>query len=109
MFALDMWNVHDTTMNNNPHINNLCEGFFNLKGHRKTFPKLVKMLVLYLKINFNQRYMLFFPRNKVTVVLRLGFLASHMAETLIENLRKTSECDVIFVKQRPPNTPRDLV
>ena len=41
---------------------------------------------------------LFFPRNKVTVVLKLALLASHMAETVIENLWKTSECDVIFAK-----------
>ena len=67
-----------------------------LKGHRKRFPKLVKMLVLYIKINFNQRYL--FPRNKVTLVLKLALLASHMAKTLIKNLPKTSECDVIFAK-----------
>ena len=42
-----------------------------------------------------------FPRNKVTVDLKLDLLASHMAEILIENLRKTSECDAIFAKQRP--------
>ena len=53
------------------------------------------MLVLYIKISFNQRY-IFFSRNKVTVILKLALLASHMAETLIENLRKTSECDIIF-------------
>ena len=41
--------------------------FISLKGHRKMFPKLVKMLVLYIKI-------------------------------------KTSECDVIFAKQTPPDT-----
>ena len=71
------------------------------KGHWKRFPKLVEMLVLYIKINFNQRYIKFFLRNKVTLVLKLALLSSHMAETLIENLRKTLECDVIFAKQRP--------
>ena len=35
------------------------------------------------------------------MVLKLAFLGSHMAETLIENLWKTLECDVIFAKQRP--------
>jgi len=59
------------------------------------------MLVLYIKIYFTQRHILFFPRNKVTVVLKLALIASHIAETLIENLPKTSECDVIFAKQRP--------
>jgi len=39
------------------------------------------------------------------VVLKLALLASHMAETLIKNLRKTSECDVVFAKRRPPNSP----
>ena len=34
-------------------------------------------------------YILFFLRNKVIVVLILALLASHMAETLIENLQKT--------------------
>ena len=34
------------------------------------------------------------------MVLKLALLASHMAETLIENLRKTSECDVMFDKHR---------
>ena len=29
-----------------------------LKGQRKRFAKLVKMLVLYIKINFNQRYII---------------------------------------------------
>ena len=52
------------------------------------FLKLVKMLALHIKINFNQRY-IFFPRNKVKVVLKLALLASHVAETLIENIRKT--------------------
>ena len=52
------------------------------------------MSMLFIKINFNQRYSLLFPRNKVTMVLKLALLASHTAETLIENLRKTSECDV---------------
>ena len=44
-----------------------------------------------------------FLRNKVTVVLKLTLLASDMdkfATALIENLRKTSECDVIFDKHR---------
>ena len=36
-----------------------------LKGHRKRFPKLVKMLVLFTKISFSQRYNNFFPRNKL--------------------------------------------
>ena len=49
------------------------------------------MLVLYIKINFNKRYIIFYPRNKVIVVLKLALLASHMAEILIENLWKTSE------------------
>jgi len=59
------------------------------------------MLVLYIKINFNQIYIKLFHRNEVTVVLKLALLSSHMAETLIDNLQKTSECDVIFAKQRP--------
>ena len=54
------------------------------------------MLVLYIKINFNQRDLKCFPRNKVTVVLKLALLASHMAV----NLQKISESDVIFPKQR---------
>ena len=70
------------------------------KGHRKRFPKLIKLFVLYIKINFSQRYIKFFSRNKVTVVLKLALLASHMAELLIENLRKTLECDILFAKQR---------
>ena len=36
--------------------------------------------------------------NKVTVALKLALLASHMATPLIENLRKTSGCDVMFAK-----------
>jgi len=56
------------------------------KGHRKRFIKLVKMLVLYI----DERYSIFFPRNKVTVVLKLALLASHMAKTLIENLRNVT-------------------
>jgi len=55
------------------------------KGHRKRFPKLVKLLVLYIKINFSQRYINIFLEIKL-VVLKLALLASHMAETLIENL-----------------------
>ena len=35
------------------------------------------------------------------MVLKLALLAFHMVETLFENLQKTSECDVIFAKQRP--------
>ena len=35
------------------------------------------------------------------MVLKLALLASHMAETLIQNLRKTLECDVNFANQRP--------
>jgi len=53
------------------------DGWLLFKGHRNRFPKLVKMLVLYIKINFNHRYIWFFPRNKVTVVLKLALLASH--------------------------------
>jgi len=34
------------------------------------------------------------------MVLKLPLLASHMAVTLIDNLRKTLQCDVIFAKQR---------
>ena len=82
---------------------------YDVNGQWERFPKLIKMLVLYIKINFNQSYINFFPRNKATVVLNLALLASHVAETLIENLRKTSEYDVIFAKQRPPNTPHGLV
>jgi len=41
-----------------------------------------------------------FSINKVTVLLKLTLLASNMATTLIEILRKTSECDVTFDKQR---------
>ena len=36
------------------------------------------------------------------MVLKLALLASHMAKTLIENLQKTSECDVILVNKDPP-------
>ena len=78
----------------------VCKYMFT--GHRKRFPKLVKLLNI--KINFNQWYILFFPRNKVTVVLKLTLLAFHMNKyviALIANLWKTSECDVIFAKQRP--------
>ena len=40
------------------------------------------------------------------MVLKLALLASHIPETLIENLWKTlDEYDVIFVKQRP-QTPQ---
>jgi len=35
------------------------------------------------------------------VVLKLTLIASQMAKTLIENFWITSECDVIFAKQRP--------
>jgi len=44
-----------------------------------------------------------FARNKDTMVLKLALLASQMDKygtALIENLRKTSECDVIFDKHR---------
>ena len=58
------------------------------------------LVLLYIKINFNQRYIKFFPRNNVAVVLKLALLASHIATTLIKNLQKTSECDVIFAKHR---------
>jgi len=37
-----------------------------IKGHRERFPKLVKMSVLFIKINFSQRYILIFSRNKVS-------------------------------------------
>jgi len=70
-----------------------------VKGHRKGFPKLVKMWVLYIsEIYFN-----YFPRNKASVVLKLSLLTSHMdkyATALIESLRNTSECDVMFDKYR---------
>ena len=36
-----------------------------LEGHRKRFPKLVKMLVLYIKINFSPRYINFFLEIKL--------------------------------------------
>jgi len=61
------------------------------------------MSVLFAKINFNQRYIYIFPINKVTMILKLALLPSHIdkcATGLIENLRKTSECDVIFDKTR---------
>jgi len=35
------------------------------------------------------------------VVLKFAWLASHMTETLMDNLWKTLECDIIFAKQRP--------
>jgi len=54
---------------------------------RKRFPKLAKILVLFIKINFNQN---FFPINKNTVVLKLALLASHMATTWFENLRNVT-------------------
>jgi len=44
-----------------------------------------------------------FPRNKVTVILKLILLASHIdkyATALINNLQKTSEYDVMFDKHR---------
>jgi len=51
---------------------------FIIKGHKKMSPKLVKMSVLNIKINFSQRCILMFPRNKITVVLELALLASQM-------------------------------
>jgi len=42
------------------------------------------------------------------MVLNLALPASQMAETLIENLGKSSECDVIFAKQVPQTPPLDL-
>ena len=71
------------------------------KGHGKKSPKLVKMSVLFIKINFSQRYVLFSPRNKVIVVLKLALLQSRMDKyttALIGNLQKNSECAVIFDK-----------
>ena len=61
-----------------------------VKGHGKRFPELVKMLVLYIKINFNQRYIIFFLRNEVTVVLKRALLASNMVETLMKKLRNVT-------------------
>jgi len=59
------------------------------------------MSVLFIKINFNQGYILILPRSKVTVVTLFTLLASHMPHTaFLKNLRKTSECDVIFDKHR---------
>ena len=55
------------------------------------------MSVLYIKIKE------IFSRNKVTMDLKFALLASHIdkyATALIDNLRKTSECDVIFDKHR---------
>ncbi len=58
--------------------------------------------MLIIIINFSQRYFYFFPRNKVTVVLKLALLASNTdkyAVALVGNLRENPECDVIFDKQ----------
>ena len=55
-----------------------------VKGHRKRFPKLVKMLGV---IYYNQFQLeIFFHRNKVVMVSK----APHMAETLIKNLRNVT-------------------
>ena len=54
-------------------------------------------------ISVREIYYIFPPRNKATVVLKLALLAYYMEKyvtALIKNLRKTSECDVIFDKQR---------
>ena len=57
-----------------------------IKGHRKRFPKLVKMLVLHIQINFNHKYIKNVPIHKITVVFKLALLVSHIVETLDENL-----------------------
>ena len=74
-------------------------GILILKVTGKGFPNQSKCQSYLLK-SFSVRDKNIFPRNKVTVVLKLGLLASHMATALIENLWKSSECDVMFVKQR---------
>jgi len=60
----------------------------SLKGHWK---RSVKMSVLFIKSNFSHRF--FFSRNKVTEVLKLALLASHIdkyATALIGNLQNVA-------------------
>ena len=97
------WSTHSITLKyriaRSRYTHKKTDDTFFIEGHRKRFPKLVKMSALFIKINFSQRYNWSFPRNKVTVVLKLALLASRPA-ALIENLRKPSDCDVMFDKHR---------
>ena len=74
---------------------------FKSRGKRST--KLVKMSVLYIKINFIQRYILMFPI-KVSKILKHALLVSILhgkyATALIGNLRKNSDLHFLQTKAK---------